>query len=198
MKKICFFLLLACLSHVGFSQSKIDSVLYKKLDTMFKEDQKWRWQYIKLNRKEKVDYDKETISRNMFKTDSLNQLEVKRIFSQYGYPGFSRVGEHGSVAFWALVQHCDDDVAFQKKVLVQMVKEVKRHNADPKHFALLQDRVLANEGKKQIYGTQVHFNIASQKNTPLPIQDSLNVDIRRKAIGLSSLKDYLKEMDALK
>lgn len=197
MKYLFVFGLLGLLfSQSAFCQSKIDSTLYKKLKEMYKDDQKWRIEYFKHNRHEQSDYDETTIQRNWAKTDSINLIEIKQIFHQYGYPGFSLVGESGSSRFWAIVQHCDDDIKFQQEVLVQMDKEVQHHNASGKNYAYLKDRVLINQGHKQLYGTQTRFNKETNKHLPFPIQDSLNVDIRRKAVGLSTLKDYLKQMDA--
>ncbi len=197
MKRLFYFCLVCLISQTAFCQAKIDSALYKKLSSMFKEDQKWRKESIKFNKHEQTDYDEATIQRNWAKTDSLNLIQAKQIFHQYGYPGFSLVGESGSSRFWAIVQHCDDDIKFQQEVLVQMEKEVKKHNASGENYAYLKDRVLTNEGHKQLYGTQTRYNKETHKHSPFPIQDSLNVDARRKAVGLSSLKDYLKQMDSI-
>ncbi len=195
MKHLFLFCLIGTISLNAFCKAKIDSALYNKLKGMFKEDQKWRKEYYKLNKHEQSDYDEATIQKNWAKTDSLNLIEVKQIFHQHGYPGFSLVGEGGSKWFWAIVQHCDDDIKFQKEVLVQMAKEVKRKNASGEDYAYLEDRVLVNGKHKQLYGTQTRYNNETHKRTPFPIQDSLKVDLRRKAVGLSSLKDYLKEID---
>ncbi len=197
MKHLFYFCLVCLVSQTAFSQSKIDSALYNKLKAMYKDDQKWRVEYFKRNKHEQSDYDEATIQKNWAKTDSLNLIEAKQIFHQYGYPGFSLVGENGSSRFWAIVQHCDDDIKFQKEVLVQMEKEVKQHNASGENYAYLKDRVLINEGNKQLYGTQTRYNKDTHKHLPFPIQDSVNVDARRKAVGLSSLKDYLKQQDTV-
>ena len=78
-----------------------------------------------------------------------------------------------------------------------MEKEVKLHNASGENYAYLKDRVLINQGQKQLYGTQMRYNKETRKHLPFPIQDSLNVDARRKAIGLSSIGSYLKEIDGI-
>lgn len=192
--RFLLFVLLAVTQNT-FAQSEIDSLLYKKLDTMFKEDQKWRKEYIKINRSGSSSYTETTISKNLTRTDSANQSAVKDIINKYGFPGFSLVGKSGSNKFWAIVQHCDDDVEFQQKVLTLMNKEVNSHNASGEDYAYLKDRVLINQGHKQLYGTQAVFNKMTKKHTPLPIQDEAHVETRRKAIGLSTLKSYLKDLD---
>jgi len=162
---------------------------------MFHEDQLWRREEVNLQNGKISAFDENTINLKMAKADSLNQIEAKTIIRKYGFPGYSLVGEVGSDAFWAIVQHCDDDVAFQQKVLLLMCKEVKKNNASGEKFALLQDRVLINEGHKQLYGTQVRLDLKTHHAKPFPIQDSLTVDVRRKAVGLQPLKNYLKLFD---
>lgn len=195
MKSLFIFFALICLSFTAFCGVKIDSLLARKIKMMFIEDQRWRIELTNLQNGKGLKYDEATIEKNMGKTDGQNMMEAKRIVAKYGFPGYSLVGEECSDKFWAIVQHCDDDVPFQQKVLLLMAKEVKKHNAAGDNYALLQDRVLANQGKKQLYGTQVRVDPKTHRAKPLPIQDSLHVDARRKAVGLQPLKDYLKSFE---
>lgn len=118
-----------------------------------------------------------------------NTDSIKHLFRNYGFLGFDKVGKKGSNNFWLLVQHSDHDIAFQEKVLKSMKKEVEKKNANSDNFAFLTDRVLKNKGEKQFYGTQLKyiedFWIISQ-----PIIDSINVNSRRKEIGLSTIEEY--------
>jgi len=192
MKPVFLFPCLLFCSAIVYGQAKFDSVLYKKLKIMRNDDQKWRIESYKIFRNEHSDYDQKTIDKNMARTDSLNEAEAKRIFNRYGYPGYSLVGDAGSNWFWTIVQHCDDDIAFQQKVLEQMDKEVKANNASGEDYGYLEDRVLISQGKKQLYGTQVHVDPKTNKATPFAIEDSTQVDARRKAVGMMPLADYLK------
>ena len=124
----------------------------------------------------------------------LNEDRLKAIFDRFGFPGFDLVGEKGSNDFWLMTQHCDKDVAFQEKVLAAMRGQISRHNADPKNFAYLTDRVRINTGQKQVYGTQVTYNLDSCQAVPKPLEDSLLVDNRRRDIGLGPLEAYLNWM----
>lgn len=195
MNSLFILSLLILLSSVAFCDSKIDSALQKKIKEMFKEDQKWRRESINLENGKKSSFDEVTIGRNMSRTDSLNLIKARSIIKTYGFPGYSLIGEDGSECFWAIVQHCDQDLIFQQKALVLMSEEVKRHNATGENLALLQDRVLVSQGHKQLYGTQVRVDLKTHHAKPFPIQDSLKVDSRRKAIGLQPLQDYLKLFD---
>jgi hypothetical protein len=89
--------------------------------------------------------------------------------------GYSLVGESGSSRFWAIVQHCDDDVPFQQKVLLLMKKEVDRKNASGRNYAYLKDRVLINLKQKQLYGTQGIPIPKTKKWAPLPISDAAHM-----------------------
>ena len=60
-------------------------------------------------------------------------------------------------------------------------------------IAYLTDRVLVNEGKPQVYGTQFHRVNGERK--PRPIEDAETVDERRKSMQLTTLKDYAAFMD---
>ena len=195
MKKLCMVTVLISSCMLTFGQAKIDSALYKKLQAMFKEDQKWRVESIKLYNNQKSDYDRATIDKNWGIADSTNAAEAKLILAKYGYPGYKLVGESGSSKFWAIVQHCDDDVAFQQRVLVLMKKEVDRKNASGENYAYLKDRVLTNLGQKQLYGTQGTRNPKTKIWAPLPISNPAGVEARRKAAGIISLKQYTAEIN---
>jgi hypothetical protein len=197
MKSAFIILLLLSCSVVTFGQGKIDSVLYKKLSAMFKEDQKWRIESARLYNHQKSDYDRETVDKNWSIADSTNETEAKRILNKYGFPGYSLVGKSGSSRFWAIVQHCDDDVAFQQKVLLLMKKEVDRKNASGENYAYLTDRVLTNLKQKQLYGTQGISDPKTKKWAPLPIKDAAHVEARRKAMGMIPLKQYIAETNAV-
>jgi len=157
---------------------------------MFKDDQFWRKEYDKIAKKQTT-YSEETINRNWAVADSINEIKAKAIIAKYGYPGFNLVGEWSN-DFWAIVQHCDDDISFQEQVLALMKIEVAKNNADKNNYAYLTDRVLVNKKQKQIYGTQIHVDLKTHKAEPFPLKYPKQVDALRKKMGLGPLKDYLK------
>jgi hypothetical protein len=71
---------------------------------------------------------------------------------------------------------------------------VAQHDLSQSSLALLEDRIRVREGKKQIYGSQLH-STASGKYVPEPIEDEVNVDARRAKVGLGPLSEYLKGFD---
>ena len=133
---------------------------------------------------------------NSFKDSvfTTHQKRLKQIFDKYGFIGFDLAGEEGSRNFWLMVQHSDHNPNFQKEVLERMKIEVDKGNAIPSNYGLLVDRVNLNTGEKQIYGTQVTYNMETGQAYPKPLEDSLNVNARRISIGLEPIEEYLNGM----
>ena len=125
-----------------------------------------------------------------------HKARLEEIFGEVGYPGYDLVGKEGSHNFWLMVQHSDNDLQFQSRVLETLEIEVKNGNADGRNLGLLTDRVKINSGEKQIYGTQVRYNELGQAY-PKPLSDSISVDKRRKEVGLEPLLQYLDMMTLL-
>lgn len=125
------------------------------------------------------------------KVDRDNTKKMKPIIKRYGWPGKSLVGKKGADNAWLLVQHADHHVNFQEKCLDLIKRAVLEGEAKKEHIAYLTDRILFNKNKKQLYGTQ--FKI--KKNNKLALyqtEDLKNLDKRRKAMGLTSFKEYKK------
>jgi hypothetical protein len=123
-------------------------------------------------------------------TDEKNTKRMKEIVTQFGWPGKSLVDKDGAAAAWLLVQHADEDLAFQKQCLEMMKPLLENGEIDKKHFAYLTDRVLVAEEKPQLYGTQ--FVRKNNLLIPAPIDDEANVDQRRREMNLEPLDDYKK------
>ncbi len=73
-----------------------------------------------------------------------------------------------------------------------MRKAVAKDHAKPQNLALLEDRVLTTQGKKQIYGSQLRTNEKTGKYEFYPIEREANVDKRRASVGLEPLEQYAK------
>ena len=58
-------------------------------------------------------------------------------------------------------------------------------------YAKIQDRIIVNEDKQQIYGMRFRFNVVRALE-PFPIIDLEYVDQRRSDILIVPLKNYLK------
>lgn len=122
--------------------------------------------------------------------DSVNLIRVKNIIDTYGWLGPDKVGQQGATTIFLVIQHADS--LTQVMYLPKMREAVKNGKAQPGNLALLEDRVLTNQGKKQIYGSQVRHNEQTGKNEFFPIQDEANVNKRRASVGLQPLEEYAK------
>ncbi len=125
-----------------------------------------------------------------------NQSKLNKYYKEYGFLGIDKVDKEGATHFWLLVQHCDKFPEFQKKVLRNMEKEVKKGNANGENYAYLFDRVQVNANKKQKFGTQVTYEVETTGRAfpKVGLLDSANVDLLRKEYGLTTLKEYLNMM----
>lgn len=190
--------LLLCCTCLGFcaraQSKKLNPALVQKIDSMFKDDQFWRKEDMKLQQGKKSDFDAETIQRRWEQADSINEIKAKAIINRYGYPGYDQVGELSN-DFWAIVQHCDGDIPFQEQVLALLKKEVDKNNASKENYALLTDRILVGKHQKQIYGTQVKRDLKTGKSAPFPLKYPKQVDKLRKQMGLEPLADYIKQFN---
>lgn len=122
------------------------------------------------------------------RTDRLAQVVAER-----GWPTRTLVGSDGATAAWAIAQHSDLDPEFQARALELMRAATAAGEADPGELAYLVDRVAANAGRPQTYGTQAG---CADDGTPqpAPIAEPERVDARRAEAGLPPLAEYLAEL----
>jgi hypothetical protein len=123
--------------------------------------------------------------------DVENTKRMKEIVKQIGWPTLSLVGEEVSSDAWLLVQHADHDVAFQMRCL-ELMKAADEGDVEKHDIAYLEDRIRVNQGRGQIYGTQ--FRQENQQHIPQPIEDEMNVDVRRAEMGMGPLSEQIELM----
>jgi hypothetical protein len=162
---------------------------------MLEDDQRYRKAVAEVERSTLAPDEKEKIVADLDekqeKADKRNVKRLAKIIEKYGWPARSAVGQEGSLAAFLVVQH--GDLEYQKKYLPLLKEAVNKGEADRDDAAMLEDRILMREGKKQIYGTQLHYNEATKKLELWPIQDEEGVDARRASVGLEPLAKYLKQ-----
>jgi len=139
------------------------------------------------------------IEWNEFKDSvyTTHEKRLQKIFKEYGFIGFDLAGKEGSSNFWVMVQHSDHNPKFQNEVLKKMKIEIDKMNADPTNYGLLVDRVKLNTGQAQVYGTQIDYNNNLAQAYPKNLADSINVNKRRKSIGLEPIETYLNKMSEM-
>jgi len=130
---------------------------------------------------------------------TMHKIQAEKMFNKYGYLGYNKVGKEGSDDFWLIVQHSDKFPDFQRKILKAMDNEVKKGNANPNNYAYLYDRIEVNAGRKQLFGTQIDYEVNSTGRAfpRFGLLDSTNVDKIRNEYNLSPLKEYLNQMTTM-
>jgi|LGVF01.1.fsa_nt_gb hypothetical protein len=190
------FLLFIVFSNFTFSKTitKIDDQnlieIIAILDSVHKTDQKFREKlnpYAKKygsNSAEMI-----TLVKQINYQDSINMDIVSKIIDNYGWLDVDKIGEQGNKTISLVIQHSSHSM--QEYYLPIMREAVKKGNANAKSLAFLEDRVAIDNGKKQIYGSQLYTNLKG--NTVLaPIANPENVNMRRKAVGLGTIEEYIK------
>lgn len=123
------------------------------------------------------------------RVDVSNTDRLREILAEHGWPGESMVGIDGVRDAWLLAQHADHDLSTQRRALELLSRAVADGEADARHEAFLIDRVRMNEGREQLYGTQM-FDFRDGVGIPWPIEDVDAVDRRRASVGLEPLAEY--------
>ena len=172
-------------------QAKYDKVLAAFLDSIYYEDQRYRQMIDSVEKTFGFGSDEmKKLEKAMMRADSLNLVAVTNILDTRGWLGPDIVSPRGNTALFLVIQHAELET--QKKYLPLLRDAVKKKNAQPRHWALMEDRVALSEGRKQIYGSQLQWNEKTGKMELGPIEDEANVDVRRASVGLPPLEEYLK------
>jgi len=194
-KKITIALLLLSIyhsvsgQHIDVSKQEKDSLisLLVQADT---DDQRYRVGMQEVQSKYGGDSpEMKALLRKMTVADSINLIKISAILDHYGWLGPSVIGSQGNATLFMVIQHAD--IKAQEKYLPMMREAVQKGNAKARSLALLEDRVALHHGQRQLYGSQVIWNMKTNKYQLAPLEDPDNVDARRLAMGLPPLKEYL-------
>jgi hypothetical protein len=161
-------------------------------DQMGREDQRAAMQRLDWARglqPEDMTYVMSALAADLCPIDRGNTAWLKEVVAQRGWPSITAIGEKASGDLWLLVQHADQDVAFQKDVLALLQPMVARHEVGADNYAYLYDRVARAEGRPQFYGTQGHCTGPGQW-APYASEDPDGLDQRRAAMGLIPEAQY--------
>ncbi len=131
----------------------------------------------------------DSVMKLMRGVDTINTKKVTTIIDTHGWLGIDEIGEKANLAIFLVIQHANSKI--QEKYLPLMREAVKQGKAKPDQLALLEDRVLTNQGKPQLYGSQVQA-IKGGKYAFYPIADEKNVNHRRAEMGLEPLEQYAR------
>ena len=121
----------------------------------------------------------------MAEIDFRNKREVEVILQKYGWLEKSKIGEKAAEGIFYVVQHTDLET--MKKYFPEFKKLSEAGEASTKLCAMMEDRMLMWEGRKQIYGTQASDALRADKSYAIwPIEDPSDVNSRRKKAGFTN------------
>ncbi len=132
-----------------------------------------------------------SLVEKMRKADSINLIQVTSIIDAYGWLGADVIGNQGNLTLFLVIQHAP--LKAQEKYLPLLRSAVKSGKANAANLALLEDRVALKNGRMQIYGSQISWNMETNEYYVLPLENPDSVDRRRAKVGLGSLAQYVKE-----
>lgn len=114
---------------------------------------------------------------NVIQIDYQNQLVILSILNKCEWPNDPELVE----SIWFVIQHADSGfMAYYYPQFKQLVKEGKLKAST---MALMEDRMLMNNGYPQIYGSQV-----VQKNV-YKMRDPININQLRSSVGLGTIEE---------
>lgn len=160
----------------------------KAINLMYDADQKIRHKVI----------ENEKLWKLVQKMDQFHLKQLKKILAKNGWLIISKYGKEIDQKTWLLVQHADSDPNFQASCAFLLEQLVPKGETDPKNFAYLYDRIAVkfpDLGIKQKYGTQAR--IEKNKIELYPYMGTAReLNERRKMVGLDSIEQYLKTLEA--
>ena len=118
---------------------------------------------------------------------------MESYINHWGWPGYSSVGNEAAIAAGYLVSHCVTQPQFMRFCLPFLEQAFRFGDAWGVFFAELYDTVMYFEGKLQVYGTFLDWdlegNLAAWK-----VVEAKKVNARRRAMLLEPMSKYLSRM----
>lgn len=119
-----------------------------------------------------------------------NFATMEKLIVEKGWPTYEMVGKLAADGPLLIINHHKEE-AIRVKYLPRIKQACLKGEGSCIEYAKIQDRILVNTGKLQLYGMQFRYN-NKRELEPFPIQEPKRVEERRKKIGLEPLKKYLK------
>ncbi|KEO75204.1 DUF6624 domain-containing protein [Anditalea andensis] len=202
MYRLCF--LLSIIAFPSFGQEKANAYQVKHipydslktvLEEMYDTDQGIRRQFVEAMQIGSTETG--NLAKKMNEIDSINQIQVKKILENYGWLGKSLVGHKAARALFYVVQHAELDIMVQYYESLKAQADIGE--ANPLNAAMMLDRILMYQNKKQVYGTQASNLVRNERVSVIwPVEDPENVNKRRKSVGFkSTLEESAASMNAI-
>jgi hypothetical protein len=161
----------------------------RRLAAIWEDDQYWRFRLGNAFKNGDTAAQKKLWAQ-MRIADSVNNnvKKLEAIIDSIGWPTRSKVGRWGAMTAFLVFDHAPREV--MEKYFPFLEKAANEGEASKSNMATMKDRILVNRGKKQIYGTQSHWDDKQNKSVLFPIEDPQAVNRLRKEVGLEPLEGF--------
>lgn len=122
-----------------------------------------------------------------------NEELVIKLLEECSLPSKREVGEAGMKGLFLTIH--DSSPRFRALYYAVVKQCVDNGDLKKKNLAILEDRMMRDYSKKQLYGSQLKKNGETGIWTLYPVRDRENLDKRRKKMGLEPIEDHLKSLD---
>jgi len=128
--------------------------------------------------------------RELMRLDSALAARMDTILDRFGLPTRAMVGPSGSDAAMLVIQH---NWPLQERALA-LARALPPGQISLEKMAMLEDRILVHQGKRQRYGTQ--FRIGPDGISRFdPVADAPGLAARRAAVGMPPMDLYVCLME---
>lgn len=131
-------------------------------------------------------------NNEMLTIDSINQYNLNIILNSYGWLAKSKIGPKASDAIFYIIQHGSDEMIEEHIEELKSLAEIGE--ANKRHVAMMEDRLLMHKNQKQIYGTQAYIlklEDGSWDSFIWPIENPESVNDRRMMMEIeTSIEEY--------
>lgn len=136
------------------------------------------------------DRDQDNRGDNMIdeEVDQNNLAAIEQILEKCGMPTIETAGEKGMSAIWLVIQHASAEK--RTEYFPMLLKAAQNGDLERQDIALMQDRMLMDAGKPQLYGSQILMNEDGTYELH-KLKEPEKVDARRAIMGLGPLSEYV-------
>ena len=132
------------------------------------------------------------------RVDSMNLIRTEEIIKTHGYPGSSLVGLPTNEAVFYIIQHSP-----KIQTYFPLIKQAGQSSQLPFSLsAMMEDRLLTQQAKPQIYGTQAMcYPLKGSNNNKMecfiwPIENPASVNARRRQAGFpTTVEENAKRLE---
>ncbi|WP_373520277.1 DUF6624 domain-containing protein [Aquiflexum sp.] len=187
---------IACSNRSSQNNEQLDYESFaNSLDSIMALDQGIRKKFMDaMQANEKIEF---SLYEEMNRIDSSNQVWVINKLQKYGWPEKSKIGDNAARAVFLVIQHAElSDI---ETYYPQLQALADRDEALPVHAAMMLDRMLMYQGKKQVYGTQSSGQLRDDGSWVIwPVENPETINERRKGVGFTdTVEETAASMDAI-